>query len=177
MKTLLLIVAFTLLVGCAPQAHSPTVLVYSHEFQIPLSHHLVSGAKVFNWDELGVKTAAGKVFAGQIVSNEKEKLPEGFDIRQYPEYLLKIKPTTNLDDATAKLFDNSASELDYSYGLKSLETKQIEDRTIYSLCKKDDCLAMMVKASVTEHILYVHTEGIGRTEFVEILSGVLDANK
>lgn len=175
MKTFLMLLAVLLFTGCAPE--SPTKLLYSSEFKIALPESYVKGASFFYADELAVKTSSGQLFSAQIISNEKEKLPENFDIRLYPEYILKIRPSNDLSSEIATLFDNSANALNHSYDLKSLEIQKQSNRTIYSICKQEECLAMVVKNSFKEHILFAHTQKIGRTEFINLLSGGLDANK
>ena len=180
MKPLLIITAAALLAGCATQpptqpptqiTQSTTRLLYSSKFKISLPTSFMAKATVFYSDELGVKSSLGKVFSGQIVSNEKDNLPESFDIRLYPEYLFKIRPTTDLSDDLAISFDNTTSEINYSYDLNSLEIKKENTQTIYSLCKLNECFAIVVKNDFNEHIFYAHTQGIGRTELTTILNG------
>jgi hypothetical protein len=164
-----------LFASCTSQ--SVTNLSYSSEFTIALPSQYVEGSSIFYADELGVKTSAGKVIAGQIITNEKDSLPDNFDIRLYPEYLLKIRSVTDLSADVAKKFENTANEIEYSYGLSSLEVKQEENRIIYSVCKKDTCLAFVVKPNVKDQIFYAHTQKIEREEFIHLLTGGLNVKQ
>lgn len=171
---LFLMMMFALLLASCGSQHV-TNLKYGSEFSIALPSQYVEGATVFYGDELGVKTSAGKVIAGQVVTNEKDNLPDDFDIRLYPEYLLKLRPATELSEEVAKKFKRTTSEIDDSYGLGSLEVKKEAQVTIYSVCKNEACLAFVVKPSFRDHIFYAHSQKIARAEFIDLLTGGLDA--
>jgi len=168
MKIFLILIA-ALLASCASQ--NVTNLKYGSEFTIALPSHYMNDSTIFYSDELGLKTSTGKVIAGQTVSHEKDQLPDNFDMRLYPEYLLKLRPISGLSQDIAEKFENTSSEIDDSYGLKSLEIKKEQGRTVYSVCKADACLAFVVISDFKDHIFYAHTMKIPREEFINLLPG------
>ena len=176
MKLLLIICITALLSACAHQntSQNTTTISYSGPFQISLPSNFMDGSTVFYSGEIGVKQSSGHVLIGKALSPEEDDLPESFDMRLYPEYLLRIRPTTDLSDEDAKRFYNSSIDIDNDYDLNSLDIKKDDNKTIYSLCKQNNCYAMIVKNNFQEHIFYVYTQGIGKTEFTEILNGGLN---
>src|SRR5690554_5009691 len=92
-KKLLAILLFPFIASCTE--NTVVTLSYSGIFKISLPSEQLAGGTIFYSDELSVKSDEGKLLSGKVISVESEGLPEEFDIRQYPEYLLGIKIMDN----------------------------------------------------------------------------------
>lgn len=171
MKIFFSIILAFLLIGCS--AHRATTLSYSSDFKLTLPNSFFAGATVFSSDELSVKTDKGILFSGKIISNESDSIPENLDIRDYPKYILKIKPLSDENDAYSKIFNNSSSEIDHVFGLENTVITKKGNWIIYSLCKDNKCLAYIVKNIFQGHILTVNGLGINSTEFIKLINGAL----
>ena len=171
MKSVLYVLFLFLLSGCSNQK---TIDFYYGQFKLFFTPGFLAGATIFSADidDLTIKTASGSVISGQILSNRLEGLPSEFDFRQYPKYILRIEPLTDLADGLAQTFVNTSGLLDDEYGLKNLEIWQSKDVIIYSLCsnKNTGCWAFIVKDTVKDHIFSVHTTDIHQMEFKKILT-------
>lgn len=172
MKTYIPGILAVLLSACSVNAD--TTLSFGADFKLTLRQSLMTGATVFSSDELSVKTANNQLLSGKLLSVDSEKLPQSFNIQQYPDYLLKRTPLTNLPPETAKLFENSSEEVNYRYDLSALEIQDIQSGKLYSLCKETSCLAFVVKTANTDFILTVHSMGMSKTEFTDLIKGGLD---
>ena len=173
MKTLLAGLLMCSVSACT--ALADTTLSFGADFKLTLPQDMVSGATFFASDELSVKTAKGQLLSGKVLSADTEQLPASFNMQRYPEYLLQLTPLTNLGSATAELFTNSSSEIDYRFGLSELEVKNNPNWTLYSLCKELQCLAYVVKHTNQEFILTLHTSGISKTDFNALVIGEFHA--
>lgn len=167
MKKFLLILTLITITSCAQT--STTVFSYSGDFKLVLPISRLAGATVFSIDELSIKTAEGHLISGSVISAESEDLKDSFDIFNYPDYILKLKPS---EGEYSEIFDRSSEEIDFSYDLSSLEVLDMTDRKIYHLCKEDRCLAYVVKAVVVDHVLTLHSVGLNREEFVSLLKEI-----
>ena len=159
-----------LLIGCSNQSF--TVISYSGEFELKLPTNIFNGATVFSTDELSLKTSSGKLISGLVITGELESLPEDFNMHDYPEYIFNRKPTYSLSTEIAQKFLASTDEIKYSYGLDNLEMQSNNELKIYKLCKKDRCLAYIVKTHVKDHILSLHAEGMKNDEFNKLIEGI-----
>ncbi|HBN90438.1 hypothetical protein [Rheinheimera aquimaris] len=173
MKTYITGILAVLLSACS--ANADTTLSFGADFKLTVRQSLMDGATVFSSDELSLKTANNHLISGKLLSVDSEKLPQSFNIQQYPDYLLKRTPLTSLPPETAKLFENSSEEVNYSYDLSALEIHDINSGKLYSLCKETSCLAFVVKPENTDFILTIHTSGMSKTEFTDLIKGGLDA--
>jgi hypothetical protein len=162
-----------LLSACSVNAN--TTLSFGADFKLTVPQALMAGATVFSSDELSVKTANNQLISGKLLSVDSEKLPQGFNIQHYPDYLLQRTPLTNLPAETAVLFQQSSEEVSYSYDLASLEVQEVNQGKLYCLCKELRCLAFWVKATNTDFILTMHAIGMSKTEFTELIKGGLGA--
>ena len=161
-----------LLSACSVNAD--TTLSFGADFKLTLPQTLMAGATVFSSDELSVKTASKQLFSGKLLSVDSEKLPQDFNIQQYPDYLLQRTPLTNLPAEIAALFQQSSEEVNYSYDLANLEIQDVNQGKLYSLCKELRCLAFVVRTANTDFILTVHAMGMSKTEFTDLIKGGLD---
>lgn len=171
MKSFFAILLLFILSGCAN--FSATVFSYSGEFKLSLPGGFLDGASVFSVDELSVKTRNGVLFSGLAISNSIESLPDNFNIRKYPEYLLRLRSISDLSIDLAKKFKNSSGEIDYTYGLDSVQISEVKGLKIYSLCKAHRCLAYVLKRGVDDQVLAMHSVGLDRKEFVSLIQGGL----
>lgn len=174
MKKLLAILLFPFIASCTE--NTVVTLSYSGIFKISLPSEQLAGGTIFYSDELSVKSDEGKLLSGKVISVESEGLPEEFDIRQYPEYLLGIKIMDNENSELSKLFRNSREEINAVYGVESLKVDRNTAHTTFNVCKSDACLAFVVKNSFKDHIFTVHADGYNQSEFIEILKGVVYVN-
>ncbi len=170
MKILYLLTLFMIFTGCAH--NSPTILSFSSEFKVSLPSSFFSGGTIFSIDELSVKSIKGELISGGVISADSEGLPSGFNMVDYPSYLLKIKTP---DDNLLEAFKNSTGEIDYTYNISSLKVDESLNFKIYSLCKNNSCLAYSVKKGFQEHILVIHSRGLSRDKFVTLIKGDLNA--
>jgi hypothetical protein len=168
----LAILLFPLIVSCAE--NTAVTLSYSGVFKVSLPSDQLAGGTIFYSDELSVKTGEGKILSGKVISVDSEGLPEYFDIRQYPEYLLGIKKVESAE--IENLFRDSHEELNVVYGMESLIVDREESHTIFSVCKADSCLAFIVKADFQDHIFTVHANGYHQSGFVELLKEIVHVN-
>ena len=175
MRKLSALMLISTLAACA--AHATTTLSFSADFKIALPPSVFAGATVFAADELSVKTAAGQLFSGKVLSAASEQLPADFDMQLYPEYVLKIKAVSGLSAQNTQLFSNTAEEINYSFDLSDVSTEQLQGWTLYSLCKAQRCLAYVVKHKASEYILTVHANGMSKTEFTDLVKGGLYVEK
>tara|TARA_R110002126_G_scaffold43475_7_gene124531 strand:- start:844 stop:1389 length:546 start_codon:yes stop_codon:yes gene_type:complete len=159
------------LTACA--AEVKTTLSFSADYKIAVSQSFLAEATVFATDELAVKSASGQMFAGKVLSADSEQLPADFDFTLYPDYLLKLKPVAGLNSELSTIFENSAAEIEYSYGLANIKVEQQQGWTLYSLCKDLRCLAFVVKDHNAEYILSVHAQGMSRADFTGLIKGGL----
>ncbi len=167
MKKILLILISFLITSCANT--STTIFSYSGGFKLVLPTSVMAGATVFSLEELSLKTVEGHLISGGVISAESEHFRKSFDISNYPDYILKIKPP---ESEYVEIFNKSSDEIDFSYNLDSLEVLDLTDRKIYHLCKADSCLAYVVKAKVVDHILTLHSVGLTREKFVSLLKEI-----
>jgi hypothetical protein len=165
------IIILAFIVSCS--TNDIVTLSYSGIFKLNLQSEVLSGGTIFYSDELSVKTNDGKVISGLVISVDSEGLPESFDIRQYPEYLLGLKNPNSQSSEVNKLFLNSLEEIKYVYSLDNLKVKREEKLTIYSLCKERSCLAFIVKNGFDEHIFTIHAKGYTQLEFDKLLEGAV----
>ncbi len=168
MKLLSIIMFSLFLIGCSSQ--KTTTLSYSSEFKLSISTEFFTGATVFSSDELSVKTDSGMLLSGRTISNEVEALPRHFDIRNYPEYVLKIKPVKGLTESLLKKFEYSSSEIDHVYGLENIKITENGNWTMYSVCKKNKCLAYVVKNTFKDHILSINTVGFNHARLRKLIN-------
>lgn len=172
MKIFLTTLIVPFIISCA--TNTAVTLSYSGIFKVSLPPDQLAGGTIFYSEELSVKSAKGKLISGRVISVDSEGLPEGFDIRQYPEYLLSINEAESVE--IDKLFRNSREEINFSYDLASLMVSQEASYTAYSVCKADACLAFIVKNDFDDHILTLHASGYDRLEFIDLLKGAVHVN-
>mgnify|MGYP006164948089 FL=1 len=175
MKIIITGIMAVLLSACSVNAD--TTLSFGAEFKLKVRQSLMDGSTVFASDELSVKTANDQLISGKLLSVDSEKLPQSFNIQQYPDYLLKRAPLTSLPPEVATLFANSREEVNFRYDLAALEIHDIQDGKLYSLCKDTSCLAFVVKSANTDFILTINTIGMNKTEFTDLVKGGLDVKK
>ncbi|MBC6907082.1 hypothetical protein DWB84_16685 [Saccharophagus sp. K07] len=174
MKKILTILIFPFIVSCA--GNTAVTLSYSSIFKISLPSDQLAGGTIFYSDELSVKSGGGKLVSGKVISVESEGLPEDFDIRQYPEYLLGIKKVEGEGAEIEELFRDSREEINTVYKMNSLIVDRQTAHTTFNVCKADACLAFIVKNDFQGHIFTVHSNGYDQSEFIELLKGVVHVN-
>ncbi|SNY46043.1 hypothetical protein SAMN06297280_1025 [Arsukibacterium tuosuense] len=170
-KSLAVLALLTSLPACTAEAK--TTLSFSADYKIAIPQSFLADATVFATDELAVKSASGQLFAGKVLSADSEQLPADFDFSLYPDYLLKLKAVAGLSSELRAVFENSAAEIDYSYGLANIEVEQQEGWKLFSLCKEQRCLAYVMKDDNVEYILSVHAQGMSRADFTGLIKGGL----
>ena len=152
--------------GCV---HAPaTTLSFSSEFKLIFPSTFLAGGTIFSIEELSVKSSEGELVSGGVLSVESEGLPAEFNITEYPIYLLGLKEP---GEKYSQFFKDSTAEVDYTYGISSLEVERSSSLTIYSLCKEISCLAYSVKKGFSEHILMLHSRGLSREKLVNLIKG------
>lgn len=168
---IILVAGFTFfLYACA---HTPsTILSFSSEFKLSLPSSFVAGGTIFSVGGLSAKSNTGELISGQIISIESEGLPSDFDVRDYPDYLLKIK---KIHSESSEVFEKSSGEVDYVYDLESLQILEEGGLKMYTLCKDENCLAFVVKNEFGDHIFSVNSRGISREYLVKVIKGDLNA--
>lgn len=160
------------MLGCANQPTQITKLHYGEAFELSVPSKYVSNATIFSFGELSLKTKAGHLLSGLMISNELESFPDDFSIHHYPEYLLGIRKTSSLNTPLARLFENSSKEIDDKYGVNGTELIETPKSKIYLLCKLESCLSYIVKEEIDAHILTLHGEGFKKSEFVALIKGI-----
>ncbi|WNO60098.1 hypothetical protein [Rheinheimera sp. MMS21-TC3] len=100
MKTYITGILAVLLSACS--ANADTTLSFGADFKLTLRQSLMDGATMFSSDELSVKTANNQLISGRLLSVDSENLPQSLNIQQYPDYLLKRTPLTNLPPRNCK---------------------------------------------------------------------------
>ena len=85
MKIIITGIMAVLLSACSVNAD--TTLSFGAEFKLKVRQSLMDGSTVFASDELSVKTANDQLISGKLLSVDSEKLPQSFNIQQYPDYL------------------------------------------------------------------------------------------
>lgn len=142
---------------------------------VPLSD--LAGGVVFSSDELSLKTRDGHLLSGRVISSATEGLSDDFVMPDYPKFVFGIEPLDSLEPDVARLFENSADEIQHTYADGEVNEETVGDFTTYTICSETGCLAYITKAGFNDHILTVHGSGIGREEFATLINGGLDANR
>lgn len=175
MRLLPTLVFLFLLAGHSSVNAANTTLFFSGDFKLILPSAMFANATVLTAGPRSITLSVGEegYLAGQVIDNAFEKLPDSFDIREYPKHILNIDTEDKLSPDQADIFERSWKTLDYQYGLKNLSVKKIGNVTIYSLCSNVDCLAFIVKNSLKDHILSVYSGGIKATKFKKIVEEYL----
>jgi hypothetical protein len=169
MRKVIFLAVLGILAGCS--AKPSTVISYSDAFNLSLPTSTLSEATFFSADGLSVGWSDQKLISGLIVTRELESLPSNFDLKDYPRYLLKLKDTSGLSPEVAEIFNNSANEFDYSFGLENVTERTTDSLKIYSACREDRCTAFVLKEGVNDHILSMYTQKISEQEFNDLLEG------
>lgn len=170
MKMITLLALLALLAGCAGKSQS--TISYSGAFSLKVPTHTLSDATVFSVDGLSVAWPGSRLISGLVITRDLEALPPDFDLRDYPRYALGMKSVESLEEDIATVFDNSAKEFDYSFGLESVVERSIRDLKIYSACKKSKCMAFVIRDGVDDHILSIYTQKISEKEFTNLINGL-----
>lgn len=174
MNKFLAILILPLIVSCAN--NTAVTLSYSGIFKVSLPSDQLAGGTIFYSDELSIKSHEGKLFSGKIISAQSEGLPDKFDIRKYPEYLLGLENVDNEALEVARMFRGSHDEINSAYDMASLNVIHVTAHTTFNVCKADACLAFIVKNDYKDHIFTVHANGYYQSEFIELLKGSVYVN-
>jgi len=174
MKYLISIVFVSVLYGCASTSvsTSSTVISYSPYFKINIPLEDLDGAIFFQSDSISVRFSDGGVLSGLIIDKDVEYLPSDFDLSEYPEYSLGLKPASNLPQPYADLFGNSWEETKRIYNDPEVTKTESNGKLIYTACGVDSCLSFLVDVNVSEHILMLSGMNIGQVEYNKLLKGI-----
>jgi len=179
MKQLSTIIFLCLLAASSSINAATTTLFFSGDFKLMLPSTMFADATVLTAGPRSISLSVGQggYLGGQIIDGATEKLPEEFDIREYPKYLFKTGAKGNLKKELADSLNESSKGLDYQYGFENLSINKIDGATIYSVCSSTECLAFVVKDFLEDHIFSVYSSGIKATELQKILEESLHVDE
>ena len=169
LSLLIFLVAFT--AGCSTTQRDENVAMIHGEFGLSFEPSFLSGAKIFSIDsgQITIAKDSGISVSGLLINGIQDDFPESMDFRKYPKYLLGTEPLSGLKRAIAKKFESTANTMDILYGIKTGNTWNIDDMTIYSSCLNGSCLAYIVKDDIKDHLLSVYAAGFEKPIFDSLI--------
>lgn len=174
MKRKLAILLILFVTACSTQRGA--TFSYSGIFSIKFPQDWIQNSTVMFTDGLAIKTTQGNYLVGQILMAGTDGLPSDFDMRLYPELVLRIKDYTGPSQEFKEKLNNSTKVFNDAYDLSSIDITHSNGATRYSTCRETSCLGFVVKDSYPEHILLVISEGKNKTHFDKIFKGAIHVN-
>lgn len=171
-KILFILLMAGLVAGCT--APAVTTLSYSGPFKLDIPIREFEGATIFHTEQLSVKTRSGALISGMALTHQTEEFPQDFNLQDYPEYLFRLRSAEALSESLAEYFRNSSQETDQFYGLDNLHRIERSGYRIYSACKTEKCLALVVKKDVKNQILVLNADKLEPGSFEELINGLKD---
>ena len=180
-------VIFLFLLAISPSINAAnTTIFYSGNFGLVMPSRMLDDTKIIplGYRTIAVKRSDESYFYGQAIDinfegliDELESLPNDFDIRQYPKYILGVSTEKELEFELPLTFKRYSKLLDSQYDLDNLEITHENGTAIYSLCSNGDCLAYVTNELVKDHILSITSSGVSEDEFKQILGKYLHVNQ
>jgi len=186
MKQLTTIIFLFLLAVSSSINAATTTLFFSGDFRLDLPSRMLDNTKIIStgYRTIAVKKADESYFYGQAIDidfegliDDFEVLPNDFDIRQYPKYILGVSTEKELPFELPITFKRHSELLDSQYGLDNLKVTQKNGTSIYRLCSNEDCLAYITNKLIKDHILSITSSGINEDEFKQMLGEYLHVNR
>ena len=153
--------------------NEPMTLSFSPVFKLVVDSKAIGGSTIFYSDELSLKMKDSKLISAAVLSSDFEKLPDEFDIRNYPTYLLGIEDLEE-DASATKEFIITMNSMKYLYDLESVQILEREGVTFYTTCGPENCLGYVVKGDFRGHILSIRSSEIDQHKFTQFLMGAVD---
>lgn len=177
MKFLLLGFCLIIIGGCSvPQEierpKKYTKIHYSGYFTLTIPTSMLANAKIFDSDGTVIVFDKNKQLSGFIITNEKDNLPEGFDLREYPKYFLELKETDSLSTDVKRMFDLSSKELKESLNGPAISVYEATNKIYYVACKKESCVTFITMKNQNEQIFMLTSEGFGWDFLKNFIEGV-----
>ncbi len=157
--------------SCA--SNDPMMLSFSPVFKLVVNSKEIGGSTIFYSDELSIKTKDNKLISAIVLSSDFEKLPDEFDIRSYPAYLLGIEDLEE-NISTKKEFSNTMNSMKHLYDFDSVKVVQNEGVTFYTTCGLENCLGYVVKDDFRGHILSIRSSETDQQKFTQFIIGAVD---
>lgn len=137
-------------------------LSLSAHFKLKIDASKLSGAKVIasGATSLIVAFDDGSYFDATVITRAMEKLPENFDLRTYPEYLLKIRSTDDLSEKWKNKFNNARCELEQRFNGGAYIVNSQRKYTTYTLLNEQEITRFVIAKNTTSQILLVNAVGL-----------------
>ncbi len=132
----------------------------------------LADSKIIDADSMALITGSNKNISGYILTREKEKLPEDYDLAGYPECILAGNDEQCPDsDEFSELIKNTRCYIDTQYGKDSLIVKNIGAIKVFKVGDLDDSWYWVVAEKNSFEILSLTTRGFDMEDIMKILEG------
>jgi len=164
MRFLLLGIFLIIIGGCSifQEVESPkkyTKIHYSGYFTLSIPTLMLVNAKIFDSDGTVIVFDNNKQLSGFIITREKDNLPEAFDLREYPKYLLELKETDSLSTDVKNMFELSSKEFNESLNSPVVSIYEEVNKIYYVACKKKSCVTFIIMKDQNEQIFMLTSKG------------------
>lgn len=183
MRPLVFFLVVFLLAGCSARytgtkSESEDIrFVVGARFSVSVSSEDLAGASVMSADGFIISYADGSHLSFNVLMPQPEGLPDSFDMRKYPEYLLGLRDSSDLSSDQAGNFEVARDILLSSVGEGKQSRYTDGPLTAYVISGDVDSLAFVTDASVTDQLLFVSSFTGGVSGFKEFLKGVNHADR
>ncbi len=149
-------------VSVSREAESPekyTKIYYSGYFTLTIPTPMLANAKILDSDGTVIVFDKKRQLSGFVITNENDNLPEKFNLRDYPKYLLELKETDALPVDIKRKFELSSKELKQSLGGPVVSIYDESNKVYYVVCKEKSCVTFVVMKDQGEQIFMLTSEG------------------
>ncbi len=178
MKFLLSGLCLLIITGCSvsglQEAEPPkkyTKIHYSGYFILTIPTPMLANAKILDSDGTVIVFDKKRQLSGFVITNEKDNLPEKFNLRDYPKYLLGLKETDGLPADIKRKFELSSKELKQSLGGLAVSIYDESSKVYYVVCKEKSCVTFVIMKNQGEQIFMLTSEGFDWGFLKKIIKG------
>lgn len=136
-----------------------TKIHYSSYFTLTIPTLMLADAKILDSDGTVIVFDKKRQLSGFVITNEKDNLPEKFNLGDYPKYLLELKETDGLPADIKFKFELSSKELKQSLGGPVVSIYDESNKVYYVVCKEKSCVTFVIMKGQSEQIFMLTSEG------------------
>lgn len=120
---------------------------------------MLADAKILDSDGTVIVFDKKRRLSGFVITNEKDNLPEKFNLRDYPKYLLELKKTDGLPADIKLKFELSSKEFKQNLGGSVVSIYGENNKIYYVVCKEKSCVIFVIIKDQREQIFMLTSEG------------------
>lgn len=119
-----------------------------------------------------IKLPSGAFFGVEIVTPDKDSLPDTFDMRVYAEQSIGLIPPTGLTDEQTEIVKNSVAVLNMQFGAAKPVKYQSSNKTFYSIFNAKKNTTYVALDGVKDQVLLLNFHNMDEQSVQLILGGI-----